>query len=501
MRALTLFLIAAFAFPRALGAAEAALDFEPIPGEKSGLTHKLNADPALGKLETPYLGPLVDLNNDGHVDIHWYGHSGGGAAFFFGDGPGHFNFCGDKYADRWAFHAFSPLWWDVSGTGRLDCAASWATTGFFLNDGQGHFKKLNDSGLGLLVDPDGSGVCDAQWVYGQGLIELDPKPSAWGGKFPEKLAGKLAWKAEDKLGWPDGEQRSPHPLAPKFGAAYSVDLDGDNKNELIVTFHGAKLYAWVLERDPAVAGPGGWKEATEARGLPKGAGHFYFPEDLNNDGALDLLDLASGEVYLNNGKGHFAKADYRIFDPATRKGGAPFDDDGRFELRDLDNDGHQDLVSANFHGTACGLFMNRGGRFEEVKAPFPLMRVQFAIGDVDGDGALDVVYQKGDMLELLHNKTANLGLTVHVVPKAPALQQLGCKLWVYKAGQLGKPEGLLHYRQCFMERGNTNDMVLDGKLHVGLGKEETVDIRVRFPSGEVRESPGAKAKSIITLKE
>lgn len=484
-----------------LMAAEPALPFEPVPAEQSGLGHKLNSDPALGKIETPYLGPLVDLNGDGHVDIHWYGHSGGGAALFFGDGKGGFKFCGDKYAERWAWHAFSPLWWDLSGTGRLDGAASWATTGYYLNDGQARFKKVNDFGIGRLVDGGGSGPCEAMWVVGQGMGALDPKPSAWNGVMPEKVKWTSAWKAEDKLGWPEGEARSPHPLAPKFGGAFSVDLDGDNKDELIVTFHGAKLYAWVLERDPTVEGLASWKEATEARGLPKGAGHFYYPEDVNTDGGLDLLDLACGELYLNNGKGHFAKASYRLFDPAARKGSAPFDDDGRLELLDLDNDGRRDIVSTGFHTQASGLFMNLGGKFEEVKPPFPLERVRLAIGDVDGDGALDVVHVKGDTLELLRNKTANTGLVVHLRPKATAVQQLGCKVWVYKAGQMGKADALIHYRQCFMDRSNTNDMVLDGRVHVGLGKAESADVRVRFPSGEVREAPAAKARTVVVLKE
>jgi hypothetical protein len=36
---------------------------------------------------------------------------------------------------------------------------------------------------------------------------------------------------------------------------------------------------------------------------------------------------------------------------------------------------------------------------------------------------------------------------------------------------------------------------------VGLGQVQAVDVRVRFPSGEVREVKGAKAGTTVEVKE
>ncbi|MBE7465065.1 MAG: VCBS repeat-containing protein [Planctomycetes bacterium] len=500
MRALWCLVVLACGLGR-LSAGDALPLFETVGAELSGLDHKLNADPNLGRLETPYLGPLVDLNGDGHADIHWYGHTSSGAAFFWGNGKGRFQFCGEKYDTRWKFHAFSPLWWNVSGTDRLDAMSSWATQGFYVNDGSGKWTKANACGFGLFVDADGSGKYESMWMRRQGMGALNPKPDTWNGTMPEKVGWTLAWKAEDILGWPEGETRSPHPMAPAFEAAFSSDLNGDDRNELIVTFRGSGLYAWVLERDPGAEGPAGWKDTTASRGLPVGKGHYFYPEDLNADGRLDLLDLANGEAYLNDGKGSFAKAPFRAFDASKRKGGAPFDGDGRFELLDLDNDGRRDLVLTSNHTMTSGIFLNRGDRFEEWAPDFPLQRVHVAFGDVDGDRALDVVHTQGNQLVLRRNRTPNAAVQVQVRPKVTAIQQVGCKIWVYKAGTLGKPEGLLHYRQCFMDRFHTNDVVLDGKLHVGIGSEAAVDVRVRFPSGQVREAVGVAARSKVELQE
>ena len=44
-------------------------------------------------------------------------------------------------------------------------------------------------------------------------------------------------------------------------------------------------------------------------------------------------------------------------------------------------------------------------------------------------------------------------------------------------------------------------LVLVPVLHVGLGQVEQVDVRVRFPSGMVREVRGAKAGTTVEVRE
>lgn len=97
--------------------------------------------------------------------------------------------------------------------------------------------------------------------------------------------------------------------------------------------------------------------------------------------------------------------------------------------------------------------------------------------------------------------TPNFGLHIKLVPKATAEQQLGCKVWVYPPGKMGDNKSLIHYRQCFMERKVFCDVLLNGMLHVGLGQVQSADIRVRFPSGVVKEIRGAQAKTTVVVTE
>jgi hypothetical protein len=122
---------------------------------------------------------------------------------------------------------------------------------------------------------------------------------------------------------------------------------------------------------------------------------------------------------------------------------------------------------------------------------------------MDDDFDIDVLAGNGKTGEmtLLRNDTTNAGLAVRIVPRAPAEAALGCKLWVYRAGTLGETKGLVHYRQCFMERFPVRRNVLVPVLHVGLGAVDAVDIRVRFPSGVVRELKGVKARTTAEIRE
>jgi hypothetical protein len=88
-----------------------------------------------------------------------------------------------------------------------------------------------------------------------------------------------------------------------------------------------------------------------------------------------------------------------------------------------------------------------------------------------------------------------------LVPRAAGEARLGCKIWVYEAGKLGDPGSLIHYRQCFHGQQLTRSTVLLGDLHVGIGRTKTVDARVRFPSGFIREIRNARAGSRIIVRE
>ena len=506
--------------------------FVRVPAEKSGLTHalKLRTKESPTGIKWPWMSPPVDINGDGRADLIYYGHHGGGAAVWFGKGDGTFTFDASGYTARWVFGARDPIWWDLNGDGRADGIG---TEGYhiapfiWVNDGTAHWKKaatksvfLDAAGKkmrharglpGFFVDLDGDGRHDERWTGA--AFTMTPKLRAWGRTPPTELTFRLAWTGEGLFGWPKGEVRKTQrgrPV-PAYRTAFSVDLDGDHRNELVVCFQGDggfssdRLYARLATRDPNAKGAAGWKDTTAERGLPTGIGHWLYPSDWDIDADLDLLDLQTGGWYVNDGKGTFTLSPVRLYgprDPKTRR--KHFDPDCEVNLLDLDNDGRDDLVMAADHTVTRGYVLNLGGgKVADITTAFGWNRRQRKFGDVDDDGDLDMITgnTRAAGLTLFRNDTPNRGLHVKVVPNAAAEAALGCKLWVYAAGKLGDADALIHYRQVFMGNGPGRSNILLPVLHVGIGRAKAVDIRLRFPSGVVREVKAASAGSVVTVKE
>ena len=156
------------------------------------------------------------------------------------------------------------------------------------------------------------------------------------------------------------------------------------------------------------------------------------------------------------------------------------------------------------HAADHGYILNLGGgKFQEIHN-IPAFCMSRQLGDVDNDGDLDYVTKgkKGEAtMVLLRNEIQNRGLFVQIVPKNSPEQQLGCKVWVYEAGRMGNADGLISFRQCFMLNAASKAEVIDGRVHVGIGTRKEVDIRVRFPSGEIREARGVKPGTVTAIKE
>ena len=489
-------------------AAEAAgklggTDFVEVPAEKSGLTDGIDKT-----VKYPWMSPPVDVNGDGHPDLMYYGHHGGGAGFWFGKGDGTFTFDRSGFAARWVWSERDPTWWDVNGDGFMDgIRTRHKDARLLVNDGTGHWRETNIRLRGMIADLDGDGH-HSEIFTGSAALAIDPPLDRWGKTPPEKVVLKPLWEPEKLLGWPEGvPKKDQHGRAGgSYPEAFSVDLDGDDRNELIVTFRQGgfsteNVRTWILRRGPEAKGPAAWKDSTPATGLPTGLGHWLWPEDLDVDGDVDLIDLLTGQWHVNDGKGRFAMSPRRVFDNKTRRHGKYVNVDSEINLVDLDNDGRRDLVMAADHSPTYGAFLHLGaGRFFLTRA-VPGSRRGRKFADVDHDGDLDMVVTRGLKFVLFRNDTANLGLHVKVVPKAPAEAALGCKVWVWRAGQAGRKQALLHYRQCIVGQLQTRSNIIDTNLHVGLGKVDEVDVRVRFPSGVVRDVKGAKAKTTVTVAE
>ena len=138
-------------------------------------------------------------------------------------------------------------------------------------------------------------------------------------------------------------------------------------------------------------------EALPRQGLPGDNDYTYAIAlvDVDGDGDLDLICGNSGQnrLYVNDGTGVFA-------DMTATQMPAINDYTNALAVGDVDGDGDLDLVVGNAYGWYAGaqtrLYLNDGtGTFSDATATqMPVDNVQtrsVALGDVDGDGDLDLV--------------------------------------------------------------------------------------------------------------
>jgi hypothetical protein len=172
------------------------------------------------------------------------------------------------------------------------------------------------------------------------------------------------------------------------------DLDGDGFVDIVVANNVADTVGIFINR-----GDGTFADQVTYSAGSNHAGPFWVAVgDFDGDGHPDLAvaEYLSVNVFVNRGDGTFRASDSM---PSTP---------GSVTVADLNGDGHPDIVSANTNGAyldtsqgnlstfdSISLFLNDGG------GSFPTQTFlatghgagpgQIVAGDIDGDGALDLV--------------------------------------------------------------------------------------------------------------
>ncbi|MBK8978410.1 MAG: VCBS repeat-containing protein [Planctomycetes bacterium] len=392
--------------------------FEPVPASSyTGwfYVHALGDLDNDGRLEMAGDDGLSAIEPDGRIVALPASVGGGAAAFGDVDGDGDLDVVrGGARVEVFLQTApltFVPstgltgLWaWvvalgDVDGDGDLDVVAGRAhrSNGLYLNDGHGVFTDasvllpgaVGDTVACVVRDLDGDGASDVLWLDRGG-----------GATLLLQRAGSLV----------DASARLPVPAGDHVGLAVG-DVDGDGYLDVAVASNPGGTLLRGTASGWFVAIPGAWPAAR-----PNGGVALL---DVDGDGDLDLLEAG----WTSNDRVHFNEGHWRFRGPSaqprrpTWSGDA---DDHWARLCDLDRDGDLDLLAPDTWWCNDGF-----GGFSARPSAAPAIQwaTTIAVGDVDGDRALDVVAPAGFDRFRVHSGDSRGGFVAgpdHVAPIDPS---------------------------------------------------------------------------------
>lgn len=300
-----------------------------------------------------------------------------------------------------------------------------------------------------------------------------------------------------------------------------ADFDGDGWPDIFVANDGKANHLWINQRDGTFREEGGIR-GVAFNGLGRAQANMgVAASDVDGDGRFDLfvthLTEETHALWTQRQRGFFQDrtAAARLASPHWR--GTGFGT----VLADFDHDGAADLAVVNgrvSRGPPAGnaalapywddyaernqLFANDGsGRFEDISLPnTPFCGIAqvsrgLTCGDVDGDGALDLlVTTVGGPARLYRNVAPKRGHWLLVRAVDPELRRdaYGATITVQAGGRA---------RVGWVNPGQSYLCSHDSRVHFGLGDADHVDaLRVLWPDGREESFPGCAADRVVVVR-